>query len=80
MDTVGEEEGGMDWESGPETYTSPNVKQRASEMLIQGAQPSALEQPRVARCGEGREVQEEGNTHILMADSHCCMAETNTTL
>ena len=30
----------------------------------------------------GREAQEEGNIciHILIVDSHCCMAETNTTL
>ena len=28
----------------------------------------------------GREVQEGGDVHILMADSCCCMAETNTTL
>ena len=30
--------------------------------------------------GGGREVQEGGDISILMADSHCCMAETNTTL
>ena len=30
-------------------------------------------------CG-GREVQEEGDICISMADSHCCMAETNTSL
>ena len=28
----------------------------------------------------GKEVQEGGDICILMADSHCCMAETNTTL
>ena len=28
--------------------------------------------------GEG--AQEGGDIHILMADSHCCMAETNTRL
>ena len=28
----------------------------------------------------GREVQEGGDICILMADSHCCMAETDTTL
>jgi len=34
-------------------------------------------------CGWGRagkEVQEGGDIFILMFDSHCCMAETNTTL
>ena len=30
--------------------------------------------------GGGREIQEGGDIYILMADSHCCMAETNTTL
>ena len=30
--------------------------------------------------GGGREVQEGGDISILVADSHCCMAETNTTL
>ena len=30
--------------------------------------------------GGGREVPEGGDIRILMADSRCCMAETNTTL
>jgi len=30
--------------------------------------------------GRGREVQEGGGICILMADSCCCMAETNTVL
>ena len=30
--------------------------------------------------GDGKEVQEGGDISILVADSHCCMAETNTTL
>ena len=32
------------------------------------------------RTGSGREVQEGGDICILMADSHFCMAEINTTL
>ena len=28
----------------------------------------------------GREVQEGGDTHTLMADSCCCMAESDTTV
>ena len=28
----------------------------------------------------GREAQEEGDIYILIADSCCCIAETNTTL
>ena len=30
--------------------------------------------------GEGREAQEGGTIGTIMADLHCCMAETNTTL
>ena len=29
---------------------------------------------------EGRETGEGGNVCIIMADLHCCMAETSTTL
>lgn len=31
-------------------------------------------------AGERRETQEGGDTWIIMADLHCCVAETNTTL
>ena len=38
-------------------------------------------QPRGVQWGEGgKEAQEGVNVHILMADSCCCTAETNTTL
>ena len=30
--------------------------------------------------GGGKEVQEGGNVYIHMADSHCCKAETSSTL
>ena len=30
--------------------------------------------------GDGREAQEGGDVCILMTDSYCCTAETNTTL
>ena len=30
--------------------------------------------------GERKEAQEERNIYIIMTDSHCCMAETNTKL
>ena len=30
--------------------------------------------------GSGREAQEGGDMCTFMADSHCCMAKTNTTL
>ena len=29
---------------------------------------------------EGRKAQEGGDLYIIMADLHCCMAETNITL
>ena len=29
--------------------------------------------------GDGREAQERGDICILIADSHCCTAETNAT-
>ena len=47
--------------------------------ITQGTQPSALGQSRGVAPGGGREVQERGDIYILMADSRCCMAETNTT-
>ena len=48
--------------------------------ITQGAQPGTLWQPRVRGWGEcERKVQERGDMGILMADSHCCMAETNIT-
>ena len=47
--------------------------------LIQGAQPGALRQPRgMGWCGEWEGGSRGGDTYILMADSHFCMAETNT--
>ena len=47
--------------------------------MMQAAQAGA--QPRGVGWGGGRrEVQEGGDTCILMAGSHCCIAEINTTL
>ena len=34
LNTVGEEEGGTNWESSIETYTLPYVKETASEKLL----------------------------------------------
>ena len=50
--------------------------------ITQEAQPSALWQPRGVGWGGGLggEIQEGGDICILMADSHRCVAETNTTL
>ena len=62
-------------------YRTCNRQQVGSCCITQGAQLSALWQPRgVGWGGAGREVQEGGDMYILMADSCCCMAETNTTL
>ena len=33
--------------------------------------------PKGGMGGGGREAQEEGDICMLMADSHCCTAETN---
>ena len=43
------------------------------------AQPGA-QRPRGVGWGRWREGPEGGDTCILMADSHCCVAETNMTL
>ena len=48
--------------------------------ITQGAQSGALWWPREVGRGDGREAQEEGETCVVMADLHCCTAETNTTL
>ena len=49
--------------------------------MTQGAQSSALWQPRgVAWVGDGKEVQEGGDIYIPVADSCCCMATTSTIL
>ena len=45
----------------------------------QGAQLGALWQPRGMGWMGGREAQEGEDIGILLADSQCCTAETNTT-
>ena len=49
-----------------------------SYCIAQEAQLSALWRPREVGWA-GREAQEGENTYVLMADSCCCTAETNTT-
>ena len=82
--TEGEGEGGMNWESGIETYTLPYVKLIASGNLLYYAGSSKLvlcdSLEGWDRVGGGREVQEGGDICILMADSCWCMAEINTIL
>ena len=49
--------------------------------VTQGAQPNAFDDLEGwDGVWGGREVQEGGDICRLMADSCCCMAETNTTL
>ena len=80
LDTVGEGESGMIWQSSIETYTLPYVKQIVSGNLL--CDPG---NPKPILCdnlegwdggGGGREVQEGGDICILMADSCWCVAET----
>ena len=47
--------------------------------ITQGVQPGTLWHPRRGGLVE-REVQEGADIRIPMADSCCCVAETNTTL
>lgn len=82
IDTAGEGEGGaVRWESSTDLYT-PGVKQTASGELRGST-------GRSARCsvltwrmgrGNGRAVQERGDTHTLMGDSRSRTAETSTAL
>ena len=82
MDTVGEEEGGMIWESNMETPTLPYVKWTASESL-----PYDAGNPKLVSCDNlkgwgaeknGGRAQERGDICIPMADSCGCMAEAST--
>ena len=70
---------GLNRESSPETYTLPYVlpvgscgKQRELNPLL------CLNLEGWDGVGGGREVQEGRDMCIFMADSHCCMPETNT--
>ena len=73
------EEGGTDHESSTETYTLPNVKQKAGGKMLHnpGSSAQCSVTPRGVECmGSGRDVQEGGDVCMLIADSCCCMAET----
>ena len=68
VNTVGEGEGGMNWESSEETHTLPYRKYIASGNL-QVAQSSALSQPRVVELvGDGREIQEGEDICLIHVD------------
>ena len=67
-----------------EIYTLPCVKEIAIGKLLYNTERSAQSSVMTYR-GEmggwnGREVQEKGDICILMADSWCCMAESNAAL
>ena len=81
MGKVGEREGGMNWESSMETYTTICKTDSQWEFAVwsKKVKPSALWQPRGVGWGGkvGREVQEGEGICIPMADSCWYMAETN---
>ena len=75
----------FNWESSIGKYTFPCVKQIASGKLLYHTGSSAWCSVTIERGGigwreGGREVWEEGDLCIFMADSYCCMEETNTTV
>ena len=81
VDTVRAREGGTNWESGIEAYTSPRVKQtaRGKPLEAQELSPLATAQ-RLGRGEGGREALQGGALRILTADPTRCVAEINTTL
>ena len=70
VDIAWERESRANWESSMETYAICSV--------MQGAQPSALWQPRGA--GDGREIPDGGAISIPVADPCWCMAKPSTIL
>ena len=77
-------ENGTNWEHSTERSTLPYVKQIVSGNLLYDVGSS-----NPVLCdnlegwdgvGSGREVQERRDTCLHVADSRCCMAETNTVL
>ena len=79
MGTVGEGEGGTNWESSIDIDIPPRVKQIASEKLLYNTGRRAW--PRRVRWGRGGSFRRERTyINIIMIDSGCCTAETNTTL
>ena len=61
---------------------SSSVKLKAGEKLLYNTGNSAWHSVVTSGVGwgEGRGAQDQGDIHIIMADSPCGMAETNTTL
>ena len=71
VDTVGEREGGTNWESSVETYMLPVWRRELRLVLCDNLEGWDV-------VGSGREAQEEGDICISVADSCWCMAETST--
>ena len=91
--TVGEREGGINWESSTDIYTVSCIKQTAvgSCHETQGAQPEALWWPSGWDGRRATRLKREGwymyflfiyiyCIYIIMTDLHSCTVETNTTL
>ena len=67
----------MNGESSMETYTLPDVEQYQWAFAVPVWPRELCDNLEGWGGGLGREVQEEGNMCLLMADSHCT-AQTNT--
>ena len=86
VDSVGEREGGTNCESSTDIYIHHHVSNgelMGNFCITKGAQPSVCDDLEVQDEGfvvEGRFKREGRYIYILMADSHCCTAENNTTL
>lgn len=77
-----EGESGTNRESSIDIYTLPCVKQIAGEKLLYniGSPVSCSVMTWKGDMVRGREAQEGGDICIIMAELHCCVAETNTIL
>ena len=82
VDTAGEGEGGMNWESNTDIYTLPYIQELVRSCYeTQGAQPGTLWDWEGWDGGRGgREAQDGGIQAYLWLTQRCCGAETNTTL
>ena len=79
-----EGEGEMNGQSSTDAYTLPYVKQTADGKLLCDSEDSDWGSVTTQRGRKGvggwKEVKEEGDTCIPMADSCWCMADANTIL
>ena len=82
MDTVGEEENEMDGESSINIYSLKGIRWIAGEKMLYSTGSPVWCSLITWRdgMGEGTEAREGADVCIIMADLHCYMAETNTTL